>query len=452
MAVKLPLLWLPLLLFCLSRAEEQRCQRSASSCDECIQAGPECAWCTSPRANVRCATAKTLQSAGCQRRQIYNPTGTLQVLKNDIRTDTGEAVLLQPQEVSLHLRPGVTQSFRLSISTAAATAAAAAHPRPELIMDLSNVPAGVNVTFSSTTKGNPQHFEVSVGAAQCPRQSRTSNQNRTGPWSVRITPRGFSVSLKLELTLLCECSCTGNREENSPECSGHGTLVCGRCECNQPYSSQRCQTKGDSVSGQHEDLCRSSPNAPVCSGRGSCVEGFCECDMRAAPNETYSGRYCECSNFDCPHHNGRLCGGNGWCECGRCLCDGEWIGEACGCSVQTASCTANNQLLCNGRGLCECGACRCDPPFSGPTCEECPGCGNVCQERAACAECRAFGTGADEDTCDSKCGHLVVNMVETKEALQGRLCKMRSSEDFCFFYFSSLPSSRLATVARAKEC
>lgn len=47
---------------------------------------------------------------------------------------------------------------------------------------------------------------MTAEAAQCPSESDDSdqNQNRTGPWSVYITPRGFSLSVKLEITLECE--------------------------------------------------------------------------------------------------------------------------------------------------------------------------------------------------------------------------------------------------------
>lgn len=52
-------------------------------------------------------------------------------------------------------------------------------------------------------------------------------------------------------------------------------------------------------------MCRPGPNDPVCSDRGRCVEGFCECAQRENLDEKYSGRYCECANFDCPYWNGR---------------------------------------------------------------------------------------------------------------------------------------------------
>lgn len=94
----------------------------------------------------------------------------------------------------------------------------------------------------------------------------------------------------------------------------------------------------------------------------------------------------------------RLCGGNGRCECGRCVCNSEWIDSACSCSMETTSCMAKNQMLCNGRGVCECGKCDCIPPYVGATCEECSDCVDGCQDHAACMECRAFRTGAKKDT------------------------------------------------------
>ncbi|XP_015236285.1 PREDICTED: integrin beta-1-A-like [Cyprinodon variegatus] len=398
MAVKLLFLWLLLLQFSLSWTEEQRCLKYASSCDQCILAGSECAWCTSPGVNIRCATTEHLQSSGCPRSQIYNPTGRVWVLKNvrradqDARMHNTRAVFLEPQEVSVYLRPGVPELISLTISTAPG------HPTPELIIDLSNAPAEVNVTLSNIVTDNPRNLQVSVEVSQCPSKSGTSNQNRTGPWSILITPRGFSEGFKLEISLMCECNCTGNCAENSPECNGHGALVNGHCECHTPYFGVSCQIKGDAISYQDEERCRSRPNEPVCSGRGSCVEGICECNKRENPKEAYSGRYCECSNFNCPHLNNRLCGGNGRCECGRCQCESDWIGEDCSCSMQTASCLGRNQILCSGRGLCDCGKCQCDPPYSGPTCEDCPACQGFCQELAACVECRAFGTGVNKDT------------------------------------------------------
>lgn len=47
---------------------------------------------------------------------------------------------------------------------------------------------------------------MNVEATRCLSDSDDSNQtkNRTGPWSVDITPRGFSMSVTLEIALECE--------------------------------------------------------------------------------------------------------------------------------------------------------------------------------------------------------------------------------------------------------
>lgn len=369
MAVKLSHLFLLLVMPSLSLTSGQKCSTSDSSCNQCIQSGPECAWCTAPNSNIRCHTVKGLQRAGCHKSHIYKPQSSVQVIRNDSRTDIADAktIFLQAQELAIHLRPGVSQSFPLSISIPND------HPTTDLTLDTSNVPAGLNITFSSITTGNPLLVQVTVEAAQCPSKSDISNQNSTAPWSVQITPRGFAKSVTLEVTLQCQCSCTENREENSPTCSSHGALVCGRCVCYQPYVGNLCQIDITSFESENEDSCRSRPGAPVCSGRGVCVSGMCHCNQRENP-EKIRGQFCECTNFDCPYHENRICGGNGICECGMCRCYENWTGSDCSCSTETASCVAKNQQLCNGRGNCVCGKCQCLPQYQGPTCEDCPVC------------------------------------------------------------------------------
>ncbi|KAM6936120.1 uncharacterized protein PEZ65_006340 isoform 3-T4 [Lycodopsis pacificus] len=316
MSVKLlGYLCLLLVALCPSWAEQQQqqCLTSANNCDECIQSGPACAWCIGPHANTRCHTVKGLRRAGCRRSDMYNPQGRVQVVKNDSSTGpaNAKALSLQPREVSLRLRPGVSQSFPLTITMPTD------QPITELTMVTSPVPAGVNITFSNIMNENPLVVQVTVEAAQCPSERDDLTQNRTGPWPVHITPRGFALSVKLEITLEC-------------------------------------------------------PKAPVCSGRGKCEEGFCMCDVRMIPEERYSGQYCECNNFDCPYHNGRICGGHGRCECGRCRCDDDWTGEDCICTMESASCLSKNQKLCDDKGMCQCGVCKCERPYGGRTCEDFP--------------------------------------------------------------------------------
>ncbi|XP_042559604.1 integrin beta-1-B-like [Clupea harengus] len=119
----------------------------------------------------------------------------------------------------------------------------------------------------------------------------------------------------------------------------------------------------------------------ICSNNGDCVCGTCECKKRENPEERYSGKYCECDNFNCDRSNNKLCGGHGRCECRVCYCDANYTGSACDCSLDTSTCLAKNKQICNGRGTCECGVCKCtDPKFQGATCEECPTCPGVCTE------------------------------------------------------------------------
>ncbi|XP_036375949.1 integrin beta-1-like [Megalops cyprinoides] len=87
-------------------------------------------------------------------------------------------------------------------------------------------------------------------------------------------------------------------------------------------------------------------------------------------------KFCQCNSF-----SNKLCGGHGRCECRVCICDANYTGSACDCSLDTTTCLASNKQICNGRGTCECGTCKCtDLKFQGPTCEICPTCPGVCAE------------------------------------------------------------------------
>ncbi|RVE62367.1 hypothetical protein OJAV_G00156530 [Oryzias javanicus] len=298
MAVKL-LCLLPLLLLSCQRAagtdrriKSRACVSSSSSCEECIQVDPECAWCLVPQSGIRCHSLKRLQKAGCPEIYIYNPQSSMQVAKNESRKDPADStpLFLQPQELSIQLRPGVRQSFPLNIFMPTDQAT-------DLTLDISGAPDGVNITFSSTAKGNPLVVQVNVKAAQCPSRSDLSAHNKTGPWSVLITPRGSSLSVKLEISLLCTCGCTENREENSSFCSNRGVFICGQCHCHQPYFGQSCQMQEDSFFSDDDYMCRSAADAPVCSGSGTCIDGMCECFRRENPKERHSGRFCECEQL-----------------------------------------------------------------------------------------------------------------------------------------------------------
>lgn len=85
MPVKLLYFGLLLVLVCCCWAKKQQCLKSIHTCDECIQSGSECAWCTAPDSKIRCHTLSGLERAGCLPEHVYNPQGGVQIARNDSR-------------------------------------------------------------------------------------------------------------------------------------------------------------------------------------------------------------------------------------------------------------------------------------------------------------------------------------------------------------------------------
>uniref|UniRef100_A0A3B4ANI3 Integrin beta n=1 Tax=Periophthalmus magnuspinnatus TaxID=409849 RepID=A0A3B4ANI3_9GOBI len=215
--------------------------------------------------------------------------------------------------------------------------------------------------------------------------------------------------------------------------------------CNEGRIGRLCECSVFEI--QTEDLdanCRKDNGTDICSNNGDCVCGTCECKKRENPAEVYSGKYCECDNFNCDRSNNKLCGGHGRCECRQCICDANFTSGACDCSLDWTPCLAKNGQICNGRGTCECGICKCtDPKFQGPTCELCPTCPGVCSEHKACIECRAFETGEKKETCERDCSYFSMIKVKdlsrlpqpTDQSFPLAYCKERDHND-CWFYFT----------------
>ncbi|XP_026471004.1 integrin beta-6-like [Ctenocephalides felis] len=95
-----------------------------SKCSECVESGPECAWCADePFINevgivyARCNTLEGLKQANCSNiNQLASSTVT--ILKNDDFKDVVEhdnifeAVQIKPQRLELKLRPNEKTSFK----------------------------------------------------------------------------------------------------------------------------------------------------------------------------------------------------------------------------------------------------------------------------------------------------------------------------------------------------
>ncbi len=80
--------------------------------------------------------------------------------------------------------------------------------------------------------------------------------------------------------------------------------------CNKGRVGKQCECRKDEVSTEDLDKnCRKDNGTDICSNNGECVCGTCECKKRDNPEERYSGKFCECDNFNCDRSNNKLCGG-----------------------------------------------------------------------------------------------------------------------------------------------
>uniref|UniRef100_A0A8C5I535 Integrin beta n=1 Tax=Gouania willdenowi TaxID=441366 RepID=A0A8C5I535_GOUWI len=323
----------------------------------------------------------------------------------------------------------------------------------EVILENGRLPEGVSITYKSICKngvvgtgengrkcsnisiGDEVSFQISIESKECPSHGK--------PEVITIKPLGFNEEVEVVLNFICDCQCASDGEPNSEKChEGNGTFECGACKCNDGRIGRLCECSKDEVRTEDLDAnCRKDNGTDICSNNGDCVCGTCECKKRENPAEIYSGKYCECDNFNCDRSNNKLCGGHGRCECRKCICDANYTGSACDCSLETSTCLAKNGQICNGRGTCECGVCKCtNPKFQGPTCEICPTCPGVCAEHKDCVQCRAFQAGEKKDTCQQDCSYFQLIKVAklpqpTDQSFPLTHCKERDAND-CWFYYT----------------
>uniref|UniRef100_A0A8C2G664 Integrin beta n=1 Tax=Cyprinus carpio TaxID=7962 RepID=A0A8C2G664_CYPCA len=97
----------------------------SATCGECIQIGPQCAWCKDPGFKPsRCDDRDSLEKAGCSPLGIENPRGTVTIDKNkpvtNRKIDGGQNLItqIQPQKLTLNLRSGESQKFTLKFKRA----------------------------------------------------------------------------------------------------------------------------------------------------------------------------------------------------------------------------------------------------------------------------------------------------------------------------------------------
>ncbi|KAG9508444.1 Integrin beta-PS, partial [Fragariocoptes setiger] len=290
--------------------------------------------------------------------------------------------------------------------------------------------------------GTTVSFDIDIEVKSCPRNPREQNQ------TIQIYPVGLSESLIIDLEMICECDCEKpwNIEEHSPRCSGHGTYSCGICICDPNRYGRECECDSKD-SDPAKDLlgCFHGNDTRVCSGRGVCRCGLCDCQQKGTDLDSrVYGKYCECDNFSCDRHEGKVCSGpeHGTCECGVCKCNKDWAGSACECFNSTESCIdPKSGKICAGHGECICGQCKClqteDRQYTGKYCEECPTCPTLCEQFKDCVRCDVFNTGplTKEECALCKNSTFFIDKVNKLEVEEGETLCVFVDDDDCKYQF-----------------
>lgn len=283
-------------------------------------------------------------------------------------------------------------------------------------------------------EGTTVGFQITVQVNHCPENKKDHK------YIFNISPLGLSETVTVELDLLCECDCERPEFQSiaDAKCSNVGLYECGICQCPANRYGAACQCTGNETTSESSmAACRKDSSSLVCSGRGICLCGECICYQQSESltlGRVY-GPYCECDNFSCSYHDGKICGGpkRGQCECGSCACEDGWTGEACECPSTDHSCRGSDGELCSGNGICECGVCRCAPAYSGPLCQTNLAPEGKCTEHRPCVECILASNSTECGECPSNA------TVETVAQLEGvregeHQCKFKNADGCIIFY------------------
>ncbi|XP_018597004.1 integrin beta-6 [Scleropages formosus] len=97
---------------------------SATTCNECLQLGPQCAWCVrqnftdSFSVSERCDTVEILEQKGCSREFTEFPSTSVLIHQNrplGKRDASANVTQIAPQRMSLNLRPGSKVTFQIHV-------------------------------------------------------------------------------------------------------------------------------------------------------------------------------------------------------------------------------------------------------------------------------------------------------------------------------------------------
>ncbi|XP_072434604.1 integrin beta-2 isoform X1 [Chiloscyllium punctatum] len=99
---------------------------AGSTCQECINLGPGCAWCKAlnftkagePN-SARCDSVKSLENRGCKKAEIINPQNDIELQLNKELVNSGSNVIqIKPQKVKLFLRRDSPQKIEVKFKRA----------------------------------------------------------------------------------------------------------------------------------------------------------------------------------------------------------------------------------------------------------------------------------------------------------------------------------------------
>ncbi|GMT32289.1 hypothetical protein PFISCL1PPCAC_23586 [Pristionchus fissidentatus] len=365
-------------VICAAKVEDE-CM-VATSCGQCIQKGPSCAWCMDPASPLssRCQKKTNLEASGkCMKENIYQPVTGSESPPTSFRIgDKGHhntTVMMEPQIVTMKVKMGEPMKAQFKYK----------HVRPaadpsaiNVQLQHSELPSDFQVKFFIMCKGKRMEtkrcddvpdgelmdIEVEVTLKDCAKV--------TGTQTFSLGVIGYRGVAGIYINPLCGCECEIVRfhEKASHFCSGTGNLICGQCQCDKEKGGNKCECPlaqyGVKNYKELEDKCREKPGSPICGGNGKCNCGKCQCDSIQV-----SGDFCSCDNTSCPvgGPDARQCSGRGMCKCGKCECEEGFERDDCSCETSKDKCIENGKE-CGGNGHCECGKCVCNNGWTGAFC------------------------------------------------------------------------------------